>query len=269
MKPLAPRRVLLRVLADAESAALAFRRGAGRRSVHDWRIAARRVGAWLRALEGGLGPEARRVEGRLRTLVSASNPTRDAESSEELLRDAVIESGPHAGLRALSARLHALAVRGRRRDAARLAPSFLRLAGAARRGLLGRARLTDFEEAYPAALRSAAKRLRRRLERVRGPGDEAALHRARIQAKRLRYLLEPYQDRLRKGRRAARRLRRLQDAIGELRDARRLRALLRPAAASDEGARRLRKRLKKRERKLFRRLPRRKPPRRFSWKSRP
>ena len=69
------------------------------------------------------------------------------------------------------------------------------------------------------AARRRASRLVERLSRVRSAGDEGPAHRARIAAKRLRYILEPAEAEATEARKAVRALRRLQDLLGELHDA--------------------------------------------------
>jgi hypothetical protein len=72
--------------------------------------------------------------------------------------------------------------------------------------------------------------MRDRMDRIRGPSDHATVHEARIEAKRLRYLLEP----LRGYRRAdasepVRHLKNLQDVLGDLHDGHLLAGELRDA----------------------------------------
>jgi CHAD domain-containing protein len=112
------------------------------------------------------------------------------------------------------------------------------------------------EEPFGALLartaRRRASRLVERLARVRAAGDEGPAHRARIAAKRLRYILEPAEAEATEARKAVRALRRLQDLLGELHDAHllahdleaegeraardRTRELLAAALAGDDGA---------------------------------
>jgi CHAD domain-containing protein len=69
------------------------------------------------------------------------------------------------------------------------------------------------------AARRCSSRLIERLGRLGGAGDERAAHRARIAAKRLRYILEPAAGEAPEARAAVRALKRLQDLLGELHDA--------------------------------------------------
>lgn len=70
-----------------------------------------------------------------------------------------------------------------------------------------------------AAARRCSTRLVNRLGELRAAGDEEPAHRARIAAKRLRYILEPTAAGAAEARKAVRALKRLQDLLGELHDA--------------------------------------------------
>jgi CHAD domain-containing protein/CYTH domain-containing protein len=67
-------------------------------------------------------------------------------------------------------------------------------------------------------LADAADRLQRRLSRVHDMADEEPIHRARIAAKRVRYLLEPFAEDFDDGPRIIDRLKQLQDAFGDVHD---------------------------------------------------
>lgn len=86
-----------------------------------------------------------------------------------------------------------------------------------------------------AAAREAASRLVDRLGKIRAAGDERAAHRARIAAKRLRYILEPAAATVAEARTAVRALKSLQDLLGDLHDAHVLEREL--AATVDHAAR--------------------------------
>jgi CYTH domain-containing protein len=68
-------------------------------------------------------------------------------------------------------------------------------------------------------LRTQADALRDQLALVRTRADEAPAHAARIEGKRLRYVLEPLRGMTRGAREAVDQLKQLQDALGELHDA--------------------------------------------------
>ncbi|HXX48686.1 MAG TPA: CHAD domain-containing protein [Myxococcota bacterium] len=77
------------------------------------------------------------------------------------------------------------------------------------------------------ALRAAAGELERALADVRGAGDAAQEHAARIAAKRMRYVLEPLRTLVDGAPQALAQLRRLQDLLGERHDREGLAELLR------------------------------------------
>jgi CYTH domain-containing protein len=77
---------------------------------------------------------------------------------------------------------------------------------------------TAARAALAGALGSAASRFRGRLELVRAVTDQAEAHRARLEAKRLRYLMEPYRDEDAGVRAVVKELKELQRLLGELHD---------------------------------------------------
>ena len=77
---------------------------------------------------------------------------------------------------------------------------------------------SSFGAAASAAIRTATKRLDRRMKPVRRGGTPAQMHAARIRVKRLRYLLEPFARTDAEARKMVARLRGLQDLFGKLHD---------------------------------------------------
>jgi CHAD domain-containing protein len=88
-------------------------------------------------------------------------------------------------------------------------------------------------------LERASRRLERRLGRIQGETAEAEIHRARIAAKHLRYLLEPFAAVLPGGDPVIERLKGLQDAFGDVHDAHVFLPALRSALAETESDLRL------------------------------
>src|SRR5262249_55708969 len=66
--------------------------------------------------------------------------------------------------------------------------------------------------------RRDAARLRDRLRRIQGYTSDEAIHRARIAAKHLRYLLEPFVEVVPAGKGVVERLKTLQDGFGDVHD---------------------------------------------------
>jgi CYTH domain-containing protein len=80
-------------------------------------------------------------------------------------------------------------------------------------------------------LRGQSAQLRDRLAAIASASDHPAHHAARIEAKRLRYLLEPVARHVPEGKRAVRSLKGLQDVLGEMHD---LEVLMQTLEASSE-----------------------------------
>ncbi len=245
------RRIALDLLARGVEARAALERGDDPEALHDFRVALRRLRSHLRAYRGDLEEAAgRKLRRRLGKLAAATNPGRDAEVGVDLLRElAAAADKPRAAERrtgeALARRL------ATRRDATRseaAGSSFLtsfdrleaklaerlgtwqvevRLEGDDAPARTFRAALGDEVGRHAAALLEA-------LESVHSAADEEAAHRARIEAKRLRYLLDPVAPLLPAAREPAKRLRDLQDLLGRANDLAVLAAELATEAAEAE-----------------------------------
>jgi CHAD domain-containing protein/CYTH domain-containing protein len=85
-------------------------------------------------------------------------------------------------------------------------------------------------------VRAAAGRLKERLRRVQGYSSIDAIHRARISAKHLRYLIEPFAAAVPEGAATVERLKALQDGFGDVHDAHVFGAELRAALPDAERA---------------------------------
>lgn len=224
-------------------------------ALHDFRVALRRLRSWLRAFRPCLEDRLRRrAVRRLSRIADASNASRDAEVQLDWLRTArrATRGNERRALDWLVARLDE-----RRSEAddslrRRIAKDFDR----ARKALAslaepaddeapdeaapngggagdeapddaagGAAGDTEAEEGESLALAAAANvrahtdELRQQLAAVRSIDDQPEAHEARIAAKRVRYLLEPFVDQLEGGKDAIRVLKEFQDVVGELHDA--------------------------------------------------
>ena len=171
---------------------------------------------------------------RLKKLADSTGPGRDAEVQIEWLRGRHLALSHRAGLAWLLARLEE-----EKRDAydrlrRKVADGFPGLEQDLRRHLSvyrtevhleADAHPPTLGEATAAILRGQLAELADHLAAVNGPGDAAQAHRARISAKRLRYLLEPLVADLPDATPATsaevrvKRLKGLQDLLGELHDA--------------------------------------------------
>lgn len=186
-------------LADAEEAAARLGDPADAEALHDFRVAIRRLRSTLRSLEPALhGALAEKQLRRLAKVARRTGPARDAEVLIAWLGEARGRLGaPYRG--ALDWLLDR--VERRRAEAARQVvekawPRFRRLAPRLARRLSARPAAaagapSSLAALMAASIRAQARALRDALAGVVGGEDASGLHQSRIEAKRLRYLLEP------------------------------------------------------------------------------
>jgi len=247
----AVRRVALRELARAETARAALERKDDPEALHDFRVAVRRLRSHLRAYRKALaGDPGKKLLRRLRRLGTATNPGRDAEVGLAWVGSlgAGLRAGHRRGVDWLASRLES-----RRDDAYRNVEGEIVAEFGALAGALG-ARLarysvelrldrpeataaTPYRAALAAELARHAEVLAESLAHVVTVADEEEGHRARIEAKRLRYLLEPVAGRLPGAKRAVAHLKQLQDLLGELHDLQVLSTEVADAVAQTEAER--------------------------------
>ena len=227
----AARLLALRLLDDAAAAHARLADPGDAEALHDFRVAVRRLRSTLRAYRPALeGSLSKRLERALKQLGRATGGGRDAEVQLAWLRAAAPELAPsqrHGG-RWLAARLEAKREAGYAAAGEHLEDTFADLAGDLRRRLgVYRAEVRlDGAAAAPAfaatageALQAAAGELGERLAAVAEAGDVEAAHEARIAGKRLRYLLEPLAEEVEEAGALVKRLKGLQELLGELHDA--------------------------------------------------
>ena len=193
-------------------------------ALHDFRVALRRLRSTVRAystqLDGVLRKKDRR---RLQRLADATSQARDAEVQIAHLRTLRTDLGPND--QAVVARL-LRALRRRMRDgyrqANRVVSQLYPKTARAVRERLDEAAASDVDAAFRSVLglliTTHARDLRPLLEQVPAIHDVQALHQARIETKRVRYLLEPIRRSLPGSALLIGRLSRLQDLLGELHD---------------------------------------------------
>jgi CHAD domain-containing protein/CYTH domain-containing protein len=239
--------LLLGLLAEATEASRALAAGEGDEPLHDFRVAVRRLRSAIRAyrrwVEDSVQP---RREKKLKKIARSTNEARDAEVQLAWLatkRDELLARG-RAGYDAVIHRLEARAHTSP--DAARVAERFGRTAEKLRRKLgTYEQTVAPGGEAGPifgallaSLIGDEVDALTERMAAIGGPADQEGVHQARIEGKRLRYLLEPL-----KGLRTADaaevigHLKRLQDLLGELHDAHVLARELRDALAESAAGR--------------------------------
>jgi CHAD domain-containing protein/CYTH domain-containing protein len=200
-------------------------------SLHDFRVALRRLRSWLRLLREPLA--ASRPRGalkRLKRIARDSNAGRDAEVLLEWLRaiEPRIKPSRRSAIQWMVQRFE----RQEREAEASLKGRMARDFDKAVKRL--RARLETYTvdahvhdglrlQTLPALLgglaRDQAAELRRRIGLVHTEDDAREVHAARIAGKRLRYLLEPVAPHVEGGEALVSQLKALQDALGDLHDA--------------------------------------------------
>lgn len=231
----AVRRVALALLARAESAAARLADPAAHdpEALHDFRVAVRRLRSCLRAYREPLAESvAKKPLARLRALATATNPGRDAEVQLAWLAGERPTLRPHerAGHDWLAARIEKRQQEAYAVVREEILDGFASLTAKLRDRLahyrveieLGAEEscAPSFRVVLAPALAEHAGALAADLARVSSLADEKEAHAARLEAKRLRYLLEPLTPAiLPTARPALKELRALQDLLGELNDA--------------------------------------------------
>lgn len=199
-------------------------------ALHDFRVGLRRLRSCTRAYRAELrGSVSKQLRRKLRKLTLATNAGRDAEVHLGWLRNQVGRVGPEhiQGVAWLIGRLE-----GRQHETLDSASSdvgrrFMKLA-AGLRPRLGSLRIEihrgrgserpSFRQVTGELIRRHAADLNEKLRAVRTAENMAEAHRARIAAKRLRYLLEPLTRRAAGAKGLIAPLKGLQDVLGQLHD---------------------------------------------------
>jgi len=216
------------------------------KGLHAFRVSIRRLRSLLRAYRPWLGRVAgRKVRRRLRDLTRATNVARDADvqiiwlsaQREQLARQDL------PGFDWLLRRLRDRKKRAERSGRAQLRKDFARIEQSMgnRMDDDGTPEPRPFRNAFLEVLEPGLAELRKRLVAISAADDEEAVHRSRIQAKRVRYLVEPLRKELAEARALVRPLKDLQNLLGELHDTHVLEDEL--AAAIEEAATEKAKRL--------------------------
>jgi CHAD domain-containing protein/CYTH domain-containing protein len=200
-------------------------------ALHDFRVGLRRLRSTVRAyrrwLGGSLGPKDRR---RLKALAGATGAARDAEVQIAWVEGRLDRFDRHArpGVEAFLARLREEKAEADEEMRREVAKDF----GRERWRLARRLRFyrVEVELDDPAGgpllsavlgrlARETADELERHLKRVGSIDDQEEAHEARITAKRLRYLVEPFAEDIEGGADAVKRIKKLQDVLGDMHDA--------------------------------------------------
>ena len=222
----------------AGQAAVRLKKKGDEEALHDFRVSLRRLRSNLQAyapyLATAVSPKQRK---RIRNLASSTGGGRDAEVQlawlEQRQLDVSIDEAP--GVELLREELEGQLTAGYGQGVNRALNRFGKLDGKLRRRLddletAGRASGLNeglrFSAAVERCLPEYAAELDVHLSRVHSIADEAEAHRARIRAKRLRYLFEPIADDVEGVEELLTSLKGLQDLLGDLRDAQLLSGLV-------------------------------------------
>jgi CHAD domain-containing protein/CYTH domain-containing protein len=225
------RQLALGLLAEAAQARERLNQPGDTEALHDFRVGLRRIRSVLRAYRPHLEESVSgRMRRRLKRLAQASGASRDLEVHLAWLaqQKPTLRYMQRVGLAWLMRRLRTAK---RAADAGlsdQVARHFPRIKQRLERRL-ARCTVTvgigglDREPSYAAVttglLLEHAAEVKRLLAQVSSLADQTEAHQARIQAKRLRYLLEPIVALLPDGEELLARLKSLQDTLGELHDA--------------------------------------------------
>ncbi len=223
------RRIARELLAQARAQLERLEESRDEDALHDFRVSLRRLRSTLRVYRAYLPSErTRRALRALGRLTEGTNVARDLEVQREwlrrerrTLRGALRRAASHM-VRELDGQAGArqstgfegvpeefAAIERELREGLAQYRLEIRLGDAAPR--------PSFAAAAAALLRGQVESLRERLAEIRSAGQRDEPHRARIQAKRVRYLLEPV-GQLPEARAVLHRLRQLQDLLGEFND---------------------------------------------------
>lgn len=209
-------------------------RGEAPDSVHQMRVAARRLRSTLQAFPAILpGSSTQHLRNELKWLGEVLGEARDGEVLSEYLQTRLAALPPELVLGPAQARMRMhfaprqASAHGALLDALNSARYYAMIAELDR--LLADPPLTaaaakPAAEVLPSAITRTYRRTRRRMRRARqsasGPGRDTALHETRKAAKRARYAAEAAQPALGKdARRLARRMKAVQSALGDHHDA--------------------------------------------------
>ena len=225
------RRVALHHLDHAAEALIRLDDSNDVEALHDFRVGLRRLRTILRAHRAVLEPEVGKKDRRaVRKLARSTGAGRDSEVLLEWLDSVRSDLAPSEEPMAdrLASELRSERDSSYAKVLARVGPRFWKLERRLRR------RLTSLglppEPSNPASERSYAAALERlvpayagelaaAVDAIHTPEDHDAVHGARIQGKHLRYLVEPVADAVEGVDELVDRLKGLQDALGDLRDA--------------------------------------------------
>lgn len=221
------RLLALSYLDDAAEAAARLQEGRDADALHDFRVSLRKLRGCLRAyrefVKEAVSDKLRR---KIRKLARSTGKGRDAEVKLALLEKelASMNSRQKPGVLWLMHDLDGQRKESYRKIRRRIGRKFELLERKLRKRLsiyrmeTGHRRGTTFAKATGSLIRRHGHDLERALAYVHTPLDRDEIHEARIQAKKLRYLVEPFSEKSENVTRLLKRLKYLQNLLGELHD---------------------------------------------------
>lgn len=221
------RRLALAYIDDADEALRRFDDPEDVESLHDFRVALRRLRSCIRSYRPYVkGSVTKKLRRRLRELARSTNEARDVEVQLEWLasqRERLPEP-ERAGLDWLAGQLDSRRQQLTAGQLERAKVAYREL----REELVGRVSSCEIRLDQPEVrsflsvtgglIREHGNVLRRYLRRIERTTDDEAIHDARIRAKRLRYLLEPLRKEVAVAKLFVDQLKELQDLLGTLHD---------------------------------------------------
>lgn len=221
----------LRFLDEAAAAHARMDDPADAEALHDFRVGLRRLRSALRAYARYLGGSVTKKDRRrVRDLARATGESRDAEVHIEWLekRLGALDARERVGAEHLLAELRDEKAGADRALGREVRKDFPRERWRLSKRLRFYQVQVDLDD--PAGgprlatvlgrlVRDAAGEVEAHLDRVASIDDQEEAHEARIAAKRLRYLVEPFQAEVEGGPETIKRLKKLQDLLGEMHDA--------------------------------------------------
>jgi CHAD domain-containing protein len=192
-------------------------------ALHDFRVGVRRLRTFLRAYRDFLDVRKKTMK-QLRGLTRCTNAPRDNEVGVEWLtaQRPALTRGQRLGANWLARRMDGEKTAAYERLRVELPLRWLRQEVRLRRSLgapfADEIDAGSFGAVTARLIREAAEELERCLQRIETIDDEEPAHRARIAAKKVRYLIEPLRGELRGAKKAVQEIRAFQDRFGELND---------------------------------------------------
>jgi CHAD domain-containing protein len=188
-------------------------------ALHDFRVALRRLRSVLRAYRSCLRKLPKKLRRELKRVVRATSAGRDAEVFLEWLNTQssfpASEEAARDWLRRLLEQVRDAAYRQLRSE---IPADFTVLAKRLHQTLTASRNAASYGEVTAIRLHAQIADLAADLARVHSAADAEPIHAARIQAKRLRYLIEPLSQRVPGASAGVKRLRAFQDETGALCD---------------------------------------------------